>query len=139
MKFRRSLTVIALLAVVASFVAVAAQARPMRGRGWVPLGDLRVSDRIDHDVLRVTRAAGPFRAIQIRVQGHPVQFHDVKVHYANGETQDVEVRDVIPAGGQSRAIDLTGRERNIKSIEFVYDAETVRRGRSARVRVFGQR
>lgn len=135
MSSRRSIPLAGFFAVVLTFAAVAAQARPYGG--WVPLGQLRVSDRLDHDVLPVTRVEGEFKAIQIRVQGHPVQFHSVKVHYANGETQDIELRDVIPAGGQSRAIDLAGRERIVKSLEFLYDSQSLR-GKAARVRVFGQ-
>jgi len=47
----------------------------------------------------------------------------VKIHFGDGETQDVELRNVIPAGGESRVIDVEGRDRAIRSIEFRYDAQ----------------
>jgi hypothetical protein len=46
---------------------------------------------------------------------------------------------VIRAGGESRVIDLRGEARDIRRIEFWYDAETLGRGRRARVEVWGRR
>lgn len=106
-------------------------------RGWELLGERVVSDRVDHDTIVVTRAEGTFKALMIRVLERAVQFHSMKVHFANGETQDVALRDVIPAGGKSRVIDLEGHDRVIKTIEFVYDAQALG-GRTAKVRVFAK-
>ena len=49
------------------------------------------------------------------------------------------MRDTIRAGGASRAIDIDGRDRVVRSIEFWYDANTVGRGGRATVRVLGRR
>ena len=106
-------------------------------RGWERIGQATVSDRLDHDVVPVTAAQGNFKAIQIKVQGHAVQFREVKIHFANGDTQNVELRTVISAGEQSRVIDIEGGDRVIRSIELVYDAQT-KRGRRARVLIFGR-
>lgn len=115
-------------------LATAAAARP----AWKFLGERAVSDRVDHDSIAVTAAEGDLVALQLRVKGHAVQFHEVKIHYANGEVQRVELREVIPAGGSSRVIDLEGKERVVRSVELLYDARTVR-GHRARVRLFGRR
>lgn len=104
---------------------------------WTFLGQRQVSDRVDHDVIVVTGSEGKFSAIQIRVLRAAVDFHRVQVHFRNGGQQDVELRHTIPAGGESRRIDLEGDDRVIKSVEFWYDARTVR-GRRAVVRLFGQ-
>ena len=108
-----------------------------RGR-WVLLGERVVTDRLDHDTIVVTGLRGFFRGIEIRVLDRAVQFHDVKIRFANGDDQDVAIRDVIPAGGASRVIDIPGNRRVIRSIDFWYDAQSIR-GRTARVRVFGVR
>jgi hypothetical protein len=42
------------------------------------------------------------------------------VHYANGTSEEVEVRDRIPANGQTRAIDLRGGDRAISRVDFFY-------------------
>lgn len=130
------------LALAALFLAaLAADARPRRervDRHWEVLGTLTVSDAKDHDVLAVTSRQGTFRSVKVEVQGRAVQFRSMKIHFANGETQDVELRDVIPAGGESRVIDVEGvGDRVIRTIEFSYDAQSLG-GKRARVRVFGK-
>jgi hypothetical protein len=118
-------------------VALPAGARP-RDRHWELLGEKSVSDRAEHDTLVVTGARGTFRALKLKVLDHGVQFRDMKVHFANGDTQDVELRRVIPAGGESRVIDIRGRgDRVIRSIEFRYDAQSLAGG-TARVQVFAK-
>jgi hypothetical protein len=44
---------------------------------------------------------------------------------------------VIPAGGESRIIDVEGHDRAIRSIEFRYDAQSLL-GKKARVLVYGK-
>ena len=115
-----------------------ADAAAARRGGWVLLGERSVSDARDHDTIAVTAARGDFRRLQLRVHDRAVQFHAVKVHFANDETQELELREVIKAGGRSRAIDLAGHDRVIRSIELRYDAQSLG-GRTARVQVFGLR
>lgn len=131
----RRFVVLSLLAL--SLVALALPAAAgYRGR-WVLLGERSVNDKIDHDTIVVTAARGRFRQLEVRVLERAVQFRDMKVHYGDGFVQDVEIRNVIPAGGSSRTIDLSGGKRVIRSIEFWYDAQSL--GGKATVRVFGQR
>ena len=60
------------------------------------------------------------------------------VHFGNGGKQEVAMRNTIPAGGETRAIDLEGDDRVINRVEFWYDANTFR-GRRAQVRLLGLR
>ena len=129
-----------LIAMAILFTATAAlHAQAVRGAaGWVLLGARTVTDRQDHDTIVVTAARGTFKAIRIEVSGHAVDFHRVVVHFASGDDQRLELRNTIPAGGQSRNIDIDGKERVIRSIDFWYDAKTIGRGGKAIVRVRGQ-
>jgi hypothetical protein len=133
---------LALAALVLTFLVVgSADARPRRDRPvglrWEFLGERTVTDKADHDVLPVTAAQGTFRALKLEVRDRAVQFHSVKIHFGDGETQEVELRNVIPAGGESRVIDVEGRDRVIRSIEFRYDAQSLL-GKKARVLVYGR-
>lgn len=103
--------------------------------GWELLGQRSVSDGVDHDTI-VTAGQGTFRSLKIRVKGHAVQFRDMKIHFSNGDVQDVELRHVIPAGGESRVIDVEGRDRSLRSVEFWYDAQTIL-GKKAEVELYG--
>jgi hypothetical protein len=115
-----------------------AASRAQGQRDWVMLGQRQVSDRVDHDVIPVTSSRGDFRRIKITVHRASVDFHRVVVHFGNGGDQAIALRSTIPAGGESRVIDLEGGDRVISSVEFWYDANTAR-GRTAQVRVFALR
>lgn len=107
------------------------------GQQWVFLGQRQVSDRVDHDVIAVTAERGAFTRIRLTVQRASVDFRRVVIHYANGADEDVELRNTVPAGGETRAIDLKGGDRVIRSVEFWY--ANMGRGRTAVVRLFGSR
>jgi hypothetical protein len=116
---------------------VASAAEAARRPAWVKLGSTSVSDRVDRDTIAVTARRGNFEALQIRVSERDVQFREVAIRFANGDLQNVELRNVIRAGGQSRIIDIEGRDRVIRAIELVYDAQALG-GKSARVEVWGR-
>ncbi len=133
MRCMRSMTALLFCAVS---LGAAPRALRAQARDWVFLGERAVTDRLDHDLIPVTIARGDFTAIKITVRRAAVDFHRVVVHFANGGDQEVELRATIPAGGESRAIDLRAGDRVIRSVEFWYDARTVR-GRRAVVRLHG--
>jgi len=111
----------------------------LNGQGvkWRFLGERAVNDKVDHDIIMVTATRGDMNALQIRVRGASVDFHRVVIVYGNGRRQEIELRHTIPARGNSRVIDLMGDDRVIKSVEFWYDANTIR-GRKAIVRLYGR-
>ena len=121
----------------AAIVALATAGAALAAEEWIHLGTRRVTDRIDHDRIEVGADRGAFSALQIRVGRAAVQFRSVIVHFSNGKRQELELRSVIPAGGQSRVLDLVGDDRRIRAVELHYDAQT--RGRAGAVRVFGRR
>lgn len=127
---RRILVVILILCVL--LFAGSTQAR---GR-WVRLGSRTVTDRLDHDTILVTGARGDFRAIKIRVARVGIDFHRVVVHYRSGGDQEVAMRGKVRAGGETRAINLRGRDRVIRSVDFWYDARSIT-GRNAVVTLYG--
>ena len=125
---RRVLLVLVLLGVAGAAFAAG---------NWLLLGERVVSDRLDHDSIAVTAGRGDLTAIKLTVHRRAVDFHRVVVHFANGGDQEVELRATIPAGGESRVIDLVGGDRVIRSIDLWYDARAIR-GRQAVVRVHGR-
>ena len=86
---------------------------------WVYLGNAHVDGQHDHDNISVGGSQGRYRFLQIRVVNAPIQFDHIVVHYGNGEPETLAVRDVIPAGGKSRAIKLQG-DRYVASFELWY-------------------
>jgi hypothetical protein len=117
--------------------AVTPAAYGQRMGRWERLGTAHVDGNADHDNITVGVRDGAFRAIQLRVRGGAIEFQRVVVHYANGEPEEVVVRERIPAGGMTRAIDLRGDRRFLQSVELWYS----RGGWRARpeVQLYGRR
>src|SRR5215468_5520470 len=91
----------------------------LHAQGWVYLGQAHVDGQHDHDNIEVGKAAGRYRFLQVRVVNAPIEFDHIVVHYGDGEPETLQVRDVIRAGGRSRAIPLQG-DRFVKSFELWY-------------------
>lgn len=121
-----------------TLLSVACASPPRALNDWEFLGDRTVNHRLDRDEIRVTVREGTFRRIKLKVLRSEVAFLDVKVHYANGGVEDVSLRRNIPAGGETRAIDLNGQNRIIEKVVFHYTS-TQRRRRPAVVQLFGLR
>jgi hypothetical protein len=105
---------------------------------WRFIGDKTVAYGADHDVLHVNNVNDYFTKIKLRVTDAPLKIIDVKVHFENGDVQDVPVRSEINQGGETRVIDLTGGARRLKKLEFWYSTIGTEKGKS-RVAVWGRR
>lgn len=92
---------------------------------WELLGVREVTDRVDHDTIAVTAVRGDYKAVKLIVRGSAVRFFRVVVHFANGGDQELAIRDLIPAGGETRAIDLRGHDRVIRTVDFWYEAKSL--------------
>ena len=95
---------------------------PVADRGdWLELGCKQVSlIGRDRDTVSVGRREGRFSAIRLQVRGADVEILDLKVVYANGDPDDIPVRNLIRADSRTRPLDLRGRERSIDQVELVY-------------------
>jgi hypothetical protein len=125
-------------AVSGAVLVVLAAATAFAAPAWVMLGERNVTDRLDHDVIAVGADRGEFTSVKVIVRRHAVDFHRFVIHFGNGAQQVIELRRTIPAGGESRTVDLEGGRRVIRSIEFWYDAHTLG-GRTATVEALGLR
>jgi hypothetical protein len=137
MKFHKLLYVISSLVLLSGLGLVASAQRRDNGReGWQYLGQSNVDGIRDHDNIRVN-ARGSFRAIQLRVQGGEIEFQRVIVHFENGANSEVEIRDQIRAGGQTRVIDLPGDNRRIDSVEVWYSKGNWGRRNKPNLKLYG--
>ena len=105
---------------------------------WILLGERKVDRLTDRDTIVVGADKGTFRKIKFRVKRSGVDFHDVKVHFENGEVFDVTLKSFIKAGSATRVIDLPGGARRIEKVVFWYDTDGKKKGRGV-VKLFGRR
>jgi Protein of unknown function (DUF2541) len=104
--------------------------------GDVLFGAQYVGFGVDRDVIRVGNEIGKFDRIRLRVLDNDIHINELKVVYANGETDTLAVNADIPKNSRTNWIDLKG-DRFIKEIQMVYRSKPSFRGQ-ARIEVFGQ-
>jgi hypothetical protein len=123
---------------VATVVAISACATaPPASAEWRVIGARDVRDRTERDTI-VVEGPRQFERIKLCVYRNPVHFVDVDVRYANGGHQDVSLRQRINPGECTRAIDLSGDDRNITTVSMLYEETSWRRGAHATVRLFAE-
>jgi hypothetical protein len=120
------------IALIASQLVVATPAL-----SWDLLATRDVRDRVERDSIAL-RGDRRFDRIRLCVRQRVVHFLDVKVRFANGQTQDVHIASRILPGQCTRAINLQGDNRNIASVDLIYEANSVRNFAGATVRLFGE-
>lgn len=126
------------LFVISSVLFVfAVGASAVAAQGWENLGSKEVKDRSEQDTWHIGGGQGEFRKIKLTVQHRAVRFYKLTVKFENGQTQNIELRNVIPAGGSTRVIDLVGTDRRIDKVDVWYEAQTVRRGVRSQVTLYG--
>ncbi|MBN1939702.1 MAG: hypothetical protein JW843_08950 [Candidatus Aminicenantes bacterium] len=108
----------------AAFASCASNPAPASGvldtRGWELLGRRQVNFSADHDALTVTAAKGAFSRLMIVVRDRALEMYDLKVVFSNGEIYPPPSRLVFGRDTRSRTIDLPGRKRVIRRIDFAY-------------------
>lgn len=105
---------------------------------WKFIADKTVNYGVDRDVIHLGDFRDDFRQLKLRVTDAPLRMFDMKIHFDNGDVQNVELRAVIPQGGESRVIDLEGGLRHIQKIEFWYKPGAKGRRGTSRVAVWGR-
>ncbi len=101
-----------------------------QGPRWERLGTRMVNYDLDRDEIPVTLAEGTFNSVKLVVNRSPIHIHRFVIHFSNGGTQEVWVRNRIPKGDATRVIDLKGGNRGIKKVVFWYDTGKLARGRA---------
>ena len=114
------------------------QPRPGPVGSWRLIGTTQANFTADYDVIYVQGPYDNFRRLKFKVTDAGLNLIRMVVTYDNGAPDKIEVRQDIPQGGESRAIDLRGGKRSIRKIEFWYDTKGILRGR-ADVSVFGMK
>jgi len=105
----------------ASLLAIAVPTNTFSPPKWEKLGQKIVDFKLERDVIYVTAKEGRFTSIRLLVKRAPVNLRKVIVHYANGDKENINVRNKILSGQTTRVIDLKGNKRVIEKVVFAYD------------------
>lgn len=88
-------------------------------RGWAKLGARTVDGWRDRDRL-VVASPKAFSELTFAVSGSDVAVTQIVVTFGNGQKLTLDDRIVFAEGTRTRPIDLPGKLRKIRSIEFAY-------------------
>jgi len=106
---------------------------------WRLIGQTHADHSNDHDTIVVKGPFDNFRQIKFKVTDAGLNLQRLVVTYDNGQPDNIDVRQNISQGGESRHIDLKGiGKRSVRRIDFWYDTKGVLKGK-ANVTVFGMK
>lgn len=119
------LAVIAAIGTASAFsLAASASAQNERAwnyRGWQTVAYKTVSGGTDTDRIRLPGRAR-YANVRLCSMNAPIRMHDFDVYFANGQRQDVDVRERIAPGTCTRAINLAGNmRRDVTQIRLKYE------------------
>ncbi len=105
---------------------------------WRLIGQTHADHSRDHDSIVVKGPHDSFRRIKFKVTDAPLNMTRMVVRYDDGAPQQINTRNEIAKGGESRVIDLNGGKRKLKSVEFWYDTRGFLNGK-ADITLFGMK
>jgi len=106
---------------------------------WQLLGTTEAKYTSDHDAIIIVGPYDHFKKLKFKVTDAPITLKRLIIRYDDGGTNEsVEGSYHIPEGGESRVLNLKGKKRNLKTIEFFYDARELKNGKAV-VSLYGMK
>jgi len=134
--FLGSLVVTALL-VSYSPVSKSAKKITAAQQSWGKLGE-RSIEATDNGMTTVDAANGStVKAIKIKVKKGGINLHRCEIWFQNGTKKSVDLRNDVPAGSESREIDLADKNNSVSKVVFWYDTRNYGK-QNAEVELWGK-
>lgn len=125
------------IAIVILLIPALSFSNAASAQAWNKLGQRKVNFKADKDEISGWRD-GIYKGLQIRVNGGSVSIQKMVIHFRNGQTQEVELRNNFTDGSVSRVIDLPGNRRLIDKVVFWYEANSSENGGKPVVELWGR-
>ena len=106
--------------------------------GWELLGETKAGFIRETDVINVN-SRNQFTAIRFKVEGAEIKLSELGVFFESGDKLSPAVDETIPAGKESRLIELAADGRTITKIELKYRTIGSIIKKKANILVFGKR
>ena len=106
-------------------------------QSWDKLGERSV-EATDNGMTSVNAAnSSAVKAIKIRVKKGGINLHRCEIWFQNGTKKSVDLRNDVPAGSESREIDLTDKNNSVEKVVFWYDTRNYGK-QNAEVELWGK-
>ena len=120
--FMLLMTTIVLMPAVATYAANTPP-RNLFNSGWEKLAETKINREQNRHEMFISAENRPFTAVKIRSVQGGLNLHRCIFRYKSGETLTVEMRNDLPAGTDSRTIQLPGKKDVVVSVECFYDTK----------------
>ena len=105
---------------------------------WVKLGDRTVNYTVDHSEIVFEGLNANVSALRVKVRKGAINLHRCVVYYQDNQTHEIDILNSIPAGQESKVIELPAPAKTINKLVFTYDTKN-RATQKAEVEVLGRR
>jgi hypothetical protein len=124
------------IAKAAGLAAILMAAPAVAQSGWSMIGYRDVGPEADHDTITV-RVEEQHQQLMFCTERHAIRIIDGIVHYRDGRSQNVRVRTRLEADRCGRSIDLSGRNKDVATMDFTYEVASLA-GAQARVQLYAR-
>jgi hypothetical protein len=104
--------------------------------GWHKIGEITASFNMQDESIFVL-GADEFKSIKLRVTDAPINIESMHIVYEDGGIQDVDLKDELAAGSETRVIELDGSDRDLSKVSFTYRTLPNYKGDKAHVELYG--
>lgn len=122
MKTKNIIALLFTLIVLAQAQITLAQTADKLLVGWELLGTREVDYTLDRDVINLKESSHSITGLKFIVKnGSTLNMHKATVHFANGDTEDINLPAEVNKANDGRIVELKGNSRKIEKITFWYD------------------
>lgn len=108
-----------LTSLLAFSLTVLGTTAPAMADNWELLGERTVRLVTERDIIPIS-SKKQYSKLKIKVKETGIEILSITIRLATGRTINPPVRIFIPKNGESRVIDLPGKERTLTSVTLVY-------------------
>jgi len=110
---------------------------------WQELGAVNVNLTVNHDDIVLVGQA-EYRSLKFKVQAAPVNILNMNVIYENGKVDQFNLKYQVPAGGESRVIDLKADNlktgvKKIRRVTIWYQTDSTAQQNVAKITLWGMK
>lgn len=104
--------------------------------GWQKIGETEASFQSQDESIAVI-GADEFEAIKIRVEEAPLQIERLQVFYESGDMEEIDVKQKMNPGDESKIFNLEKPTRDIQKVAFTYHTVSNSEGDKADIELYG--
>lgn len=103
--------------------------------GWHKIGEVKADFKLEKESISVL-GKDRFKSILLKVTDAPINIQSVQVVYESGQVEDINVKNELKAGAETRVIDLKNAGE-IQKVVFTYKTIPNRQDEKAHVELYG--